>query len=146
MKFHCMLKKLQLHKEEYVLMQAISLFSPGDGSPQLLAPQSSAGGSSSLPRQGLSHHKPCFPLHRQTAVFCLLVWGGRPAVSLSWAGLSFLCPSLPCLAPQCLPFSSLPFSDRPGVVQRSVVDQLQERFALTLKAYIECSRPYPAHR
>lgn len=64
MKFHCMLKKLQLHKEEYVLMQAISLFSP----------------------------------------------------------------------------------DRPGVVQRSVVDQLQERFALTLKAYIECSRPYPAHR
>lgn len=64
MKFHFMLKKLQLHKEEYVLMQAISLFSP----------------------------------------------------------------------------------DRPGVVQRSVVDQLQERFALTLKAYIECSRPYPAHR
>ncbi|OBS70394.1 hypothetical protein A6R68_01068 [Neotoma lepida] len=63
-KFHCMLKKLQLHKEEYVLMQAISLFSP----------------------------------------------------------------------------------DRPGVVQRSVVDQLQERFALTLKAYIEYSRPYPAHR
>lgn len=33
MKFHCMLKKLQLHKEEYVLMQAISLFSPGEGSP-----------------------------------------------------------------------------------------------------------------
>ncbi|XP_055480928.1 nuclear receptor subfamily 1 group I member 2 isoform X5 [Psammomys obesus] len=64
MKLHCMLKKLQLHKEEYVLMQAISLFSP----------------------------------------------------------------------------------DRPGVVQRGVVDQLQERFALTLKAYIECSRPYPAHR
>lgn len=29
MKFHCMLKKLQLRKEEYVLMQAISLFSPG---------------------------------------------------------------------------------------------------------------------
>ncbi|XP_052595716.1 nuclear receptor subfamily 1 group I member 2 isoform X3 [Peromyscus californicus insignis] len=63
-KFHYMLKKLQLHKEEYVLMQAISLFSP----------------------------------------------------------------------------------DRPGVVQRSVVDQLQERFALTLKAYIEYSRPSPAHR
>ncbi|XP_060226360.1 nuclear receptor subfamily 1 group I member 2 isoform X3 [Meriones unguiculatus] len=64
MKFHCMLKKLKLHKEEYVLMQAISLFSP----------------------------------------------------------------------------------DRPGVVQRGVVDQLQERIALTLKAYIESSRPYPAHR
>uniref|UniRef100_A0A8C5K9R9 Nuclear receptor subfamily 1, group I, member 2 n=1 Tax=Jaculus jaculus TaxID=51337 RepID=A0A8C5K9R9_JACJA len=64
MKFHYMLKKLQLHKEEYVLMQAMSLFSP----------------------------------------------------------------------------------DRPGVVQRGVVDQLQERVALTLKAYIECSRPYPAHR
>ena len=30
LKFHYMLKKLQLHKEEYVLMQAISLFSPGD--------------------------------------------------------------------------------------------------------------------
>lgn len=64
MKFHFTLKKLQLHKEEYVLMQAISLFSP----------------------------------------------------------------------------------DRPGVVQRRVVDQLQERFALTLKAYIECSRPHPANR
>ncbi|XP_073929334.1 nuclear receptor subfamily 1 group I member 2 isoform X1 [Castor canadensis] len=63
-KFHYMLKKLQLHKEEYVLMQAISLFSP----------------------------------------------------------------------------------DRPGVVQRSVVDQLQERFAMALKAYIECSRPQPTHR
>ncbi|XP_048202662.1 nuclear receptor subfamily 1 group I member 2-like [Perognathus longimembris pacificus] len=63
-KFHYMLRNLQLHKEEYVLMQAISLFSP----------------------------------------------------------------------------------DRPGVVQRSTVDQLQERFALTLKAYIECNRPQPAHR
>ena len=30
LKFHYMLKKLQLHKEEYVLMQAISLFSPGE--------------------------------------------------------------------------------------------------------------------
>uniref|UniRef100_F6PGQ4 Nuclear receptor subfamily 1 group I member 2 n=1 Tax=Monodelphis domestica TaxID=13616 RepID=F6PGQ4_MONDO len=29
LKFHYMLKKLQLHSEEYVLMQAISLFSPG---------------------------------------------------------------------------------------------------------------------
>uniref|UniRef100_A0A8D0RCG1 Nuclear receptor subfamily 1 group I member 2 n=2 Tax=Sus scrofa TaxID=9823 RepID=A0A8D0RCG1_PIG len=37
-------------------------------------------------------------------------------------------------------------SDRPGVVQRQVVDQLQERFAITLKAYIECNRPQPAHR
>nr|XP_019585221.1 PREDICTED: nuclear receptor subfamily 1 group I member 2 isoform X8 [Rhinolophus sinicus] len=64
LKFHYMLKKLQLHKEEYVLMQAISLFSP----------------------------------------------------------------------------------DRPGVVQRGVVDQLQERFAIALKDYIECNRPQPAHR
>uniref|UniRef100_H0W3S0 Nuclear receptor subfamily 1 group I member 2 n=1 Tax=Cavia porcellus TaxID=10141 RepID=H0W3S0_CAVPO len=64
MKFHYMLKKLQLHKEEYVLMQAISLFSP----------------------------------------------------------------------------------DRPGVVQRAVIEQLQERFATTLKTYIECVRPQPAHR
>ncbi|XP_077739834.1 nuclear receptor subfamily 1 group I member 2 isoform X4 [Canis aureus] len=64
LKFHYRLKRLQLHKEEYVLMQAISLFSP----------------------------------------------------------------------------------DRPGVVQRSVVDQLQERFAIALKAYIECNRPQPAHR
>lgn len=36
LKFHYMLKKLQLHKEEYVLMQAISLFSPGE-SPTCLA-------------------------------------------------------------------------------------------------------------
>lgn len=60
MKFHCMLKKLKLHKEEYVLMQAISLFSPGDGSPQLLEtsgdPQE-AGGPTSC-------HQPCccFPV------------------------------------------------------------------------------------
>lgn len=77
MKFHCMLKKLQLHKEEYVLMQAISLFSPGDGFPQLLAPfshlQEAAVPLAALPREGLSHHKLCFPLHKQTAVFCLLV-------------------------------------------------------------------------
>lgn len=33
LKFHYMLKKLQLHEEEYVLMQAISLFSPGEGLP-----------------------------------------------------------------------------------------------------------------
>ncbi|XP_043847264.1 nuclear receptor subfamily 1 group I member 2 isoform X2 [Dromiciops gliroides] len=64
LKFHYMLKKLQLHNEEYVLMQAISLFSP----------------------------------------------------------------------------------DRPGVVQRCVVDQLQERFTMTLKAYIECKRPQPEYR
>lgn len=64
LKFHYMLKKLQLHKEEYVLMQAISLFSP----------------------------------------------------------------------------------DRPGVVQHGMVDQLQEQFAITLKAYIEYNRPQPAHR
>lgn len=36
--------------------------------------------------------------------------------------------------------------DRPGVVQRLVVDQLQEQFAMTLKAYIEFNRPQPAHR
>lgn len=30
LKFHYMRKKLELHKEEYVLMQVISLFSPGD--------------------------------------------------------------------------------------------------------------------
>lgn len=35
LKFHYMLKKLQLHKEEYVLMQAISLFSPGEDPPVL---------------------------------------------------------------------------------------------------------------
>ncbi|XP_045041794.2 nuclear receptor subfamily 1 group I member 2 isoform X1 [Desmodus rotundus] len=64
LKFHYMLKKLQLHKEEYVLMQAISLFSP----------------------------------------------------------------------------------DRPGVEQRSVVDQLQEQFAIALKAYIEFNRPQPGYR
>lgn len=47
LKFHYMLKKLQLHKEEYVLMQAISLFSPGESptcpsclvSPGLLTPR-----------------------------------------------------------------------------------------------------------
>lgn len=47
LKFHYMLKKLQLHKEEYVLMQAISLFSPGEDppgrpglpTPRLTAPQ-----------------------------------------------------------------------------------------------------------
>lgn len=36
--------------------------------------------------------------------------------------------------------------DRPGVVQHHVVDQLQEQYAITLKSYIECNRPQPAHR
>ncbi|XP_036600004.1 nuclear receptor subfamily 1 group I member 2 [Trichosurus vulpecula] len=64
LRLHYMLKKLQLQDEEYVLMQAISLFSP----------------------------------------------------------------------------------DRPGVVQRCVVDQLQQRYTMTLKAYIECKRPQPENR
>uniref|UniRef100_A0A4X2LF83 Nuclear receptor subfamily 1 group I member 2 n=1 Tax=Vombatus ursinus TaxID=29139 RepID=A0A4X2LF83_VOMUR len=64
LKLHYMLKKLQLHDEEYVLIQAISLFSP----------------------------------------------------------------------------------DRPGVVQHCVVDQLQQRFTMALKAYIECKRPQPENR
>ncbi|MBV96102.1 Nuclear receptor subfamily 1 group I member 2, partial [Eschrichtius robustus] len=63
LKFHYLLKKLQPHKEECVLRQAICLFSP----------------------------------------------------------------------------------DRPGVGQCRLLDQLQERFAITLKAYIECNRPRPAH-
>ncbi|XP_035874035.1 nuclear receptor subfamily 1 group I member 2 isoform X1 [Phyllostomus discolor] len=95
LKFHYMLKKLQLHKEEYVLMQAISLFSPG-----------------------------C-----QTV--CPL-----------WARLSLSLSPWPCWHHTAFPF--LP--DRPGVEQRSVVDQLQERFAIALKAYIECNRPQPGHR
>ncbi|XP_032486640.1 LOW QUALITY PROTEIN: nuclear receptor subfamily 1 group I member 2 [Phocoena sinus] len=64
LKFHYMWKKLELHKEEYVLMQVISLFSP----------------------------------------------------------------------------------DRPGVGQCRLLDRLQEWFAITLKAYIKCNRPWPAHR
>ncbi|XP_060153556.1 nuclear receptor subfamily 1 group I member 2 [Globicephala melas] len=68
LKFHYMRKKLQLHKE-YVLMQAISLFSPDDN-----------------------------PTYR------------------------------------------------PGVGQCRLLDQLQEWFAITLKAYIKCNRPRPAHR
>ncbi|XP_060732971.1 nuclear receptor subfamily 1 group I member 2 isoform X2 [Tachysurus vachellii] len=58
LKFHYTLRKLHLHEEEYVLMQAISLFSP----------------------------------------------------------------------------------DRPGVMDHKVIDELQERFALTLKAYISVNR------
>lgn len=71
LKFHYMRKKLQLHKEEYVLMQAISLFSPGDNPPVVLpgfpvplphlsrlahTPSASAEGGSSpsfaFPREG----------------------------------------------------------------------------------------------
>lgn len=37
LKFHYMLKELRLHEEEYVLMQAISLFSPG-GDPTAAQP------------------------------------------------------------------------------------------------------------
>lgn len=40
LKFHYMLKKLQLHEEEYVLMQAISLFSPGEDPPAAWPPPS----------------------------------------------------------------------------------------------------------
>ncbi|XP_036901471.1 nuclear receptor subfamily 1 group I member 2 isoform X3 [Sturnira hondurensis] len=95
LKFHYMLKKLQLHKEEYVLMQAISLFSPG----------------------------------------C-------QAVCPLWARLSWALPPWPCWHHTAFPFPP----DRPGVEQRSVVDQLQEQFAMALKAYIECNRPQPGHR
>ncbi|XP_077900277.1 nuclear receptor subfamily 1 group I member 2 isoform X1 [Ictidomys tridecemlineatus] len=87
MKFHYMLKKLQLHKEEVTVAQEV-------------------------------------------------------AGQTLWARLS-LSLLLPTLAGTTLP--SLPV-DRPGVVQRGVVEQLQERFAITLKAYIECIRPQPAHR
>lgn len=60
LKFHYMLKKLQLHKEEYVLMQAISLFSPGDGLPlgcQLPVPLACCA----LPMEGPRQY-PCSPL------------------------------------------------------------------------------------
>ncbi|MEE6528200.1 hypothetical protein FKM82_030254, partial [Ascaphus truei] len=64
-KFHCMLKKLNLDSEEYVLMLAVSLFS----------------------------------------------------------------------------------ADRPGVSEHHIIDQLQERLALTLATYIESQRPHsPANR
>lgn len=69
---------------------------------------------------------------------------GNPWLSGRWlAGhLSPLGWTKPILAPVAFPSSP----DRPGVVQRLVVDQLQERFAMTLKAYIEFNRPQPAHR
>lgn len=147
MKFHFMLKKLQLHKEEYVLMQAISLFSPGDGFPPAAGYlQRSAGGSSNFfcPPQGRSQPLALLyptPTDCRVCFFPLVRWLAGSSFLLGWNELSFVPPrpagtTMPCL----------PSSDRPGVVQRSVVDQLQERFALTLKAYIECSRPYPAHR
>lgn len=147
MKFHFMLKKLQLHKEEYVLMQAISLFSPGDGFPPAAGYlQRSAGGSSNFfcPPQGRSQPLALLyptPTDCRVCFFPLVRWLAGSSFLLGWNEVSFVPPrpagtTMPCLPP----------SDRPGVVQRSVVDQLQERFALTLKAYIECSRPYPAHR
>ncbi|XP_067373450.1 nuclear receptor subfamily 1 group I member 2 [Channa argus] len=38
---------------------------------------------------------------------------------------------------------SLCFPDRPGVQQHSVIGELQERVALTLKTLIDCKRTYP---
>lgn len=90
-----------------------------------------------LPREGPRHHRQTV----EAAVFLSEVVGQQ--FLLPWAGLSF---PLLLSAPPGTTMPSLPLSDRPGVVQRSVVDQLQERFALTLKAYIEYSRPSPAHR
>ncbi|XP_012901486.1 nuclear receptor subfamily 1 group I member 2 isoform X2 [Mustela putorius furo] len=181
LKFHYRLKKLQLHREEYVLMQAISLFSPGDdptwpawplpsstSSPRLACIPSALGGGGSPPLPSPGR----VPASGLAPVCCMARRGSLASFSLGWRGdVPFEChPPFPAwvplapeggwlaictlwLAPSCLPprpcwhhavFPSP--ADRPGVVQRSVVDQLQERFAIALKAYIECSRPQPAHR
>ena len=170
LKFHYMLKKLQLHKEEYVLMQAISLFSPGEShiclawlplAPPLFSQACSHPISFS---QGRGQHSfLCFPQGRfptdGLAFHSLLSQEGetrsedgcplsRPCLGILGSGrwlASHLSPlgwTKPILAPVAFP--SPP--DRPGVVQRLVVDQLQEQFAMTLKAYIEFNRPQPAHR
>lgn len=65
MKFHYMLKKLQLHKEEYVLMQAISLFSPGDGLPQPVNTPRHDLQEAAAPLQGRPQPQPCSLLPEQ---------------------------------------------------------------------------------
>ncbi|EPY76842.1 nuclear receptor subfamily 1 group I member 2-like protein [Camelus ferus] len=104
LKFHYMLKKLQLHKEELAL-------------PTTLPPPNLYF---SCKRQ---QHLPC-PPQRRSQLMAL--------------------PTTYCMAR--MGTSAVFPQDRPGVVQRCVVDQMQERFAITLKAYIECHRPQPAYR
>ncbi|KAK2091787.1 Nuclear receptor sub 1 group I member 2 [Saguinus oedipus] len=123
LKFHYMLKKLQLHEEEYVLMQAISLFSPGKVAVRDLA---------------------SYSLHSQDGRSCWFLLGSVGDAE-PWSSLTFLPGGLQLwkvIGEQYLTLGS----NRPGVVQHHVVDQLQEQFAITLKAYIECNRPRSAHR
>ncbi|XP_040005232.1 nuclear receptor subfamily 1 group I member 2 isoform X2 [Xiphias gladius] len=81
LKFHHTLRKLGLQEEEYVLMQAMSLFSPGSSRSSSVHPS---------------------------------------------------------------PFSSIIYKPyRPGVLQHSVIDELHENLALTLKTWIDCKRKGP---
>lgn len=114
--FHGTLRRLKLQEPEYVLMAAMSLFSPGEHFPQprncdpatcvqmldsLNAPTSSH--SASKPR------------------------GSVPSAAL-WAA---------CRPPLTLTFPAPYLTDRPGVTQREEVDQLQQCMALTLDSYIK---------
>lgn len=88
LKFHISLKKLQLHEVEYVLVEAMLLFSPG------------------VHRGGRS--------------------GGVPLATLTVT---------PPLSP-----------DHAGITQRDIVDQFQEKMALTLKSYMDQQHPMPEGR
>lgn len=87
-------------------------------------------------------HTALVVLHSFLCLGVLALEGGCQAVCPLWARLSLPLPPWPCWHHTAFPF--LP--DRPGVEQRSVVDQLQEQFAIALKAYIEFNRPQPGYR
>ncbi|KAM9214658.1 nuclear receptor subfamily 1 group I member 3 [Leptosomus discolor] len=93
LKFHISLKKLQLHEAEYVLLQAMRLFSPGRGPGGL-------GATAAAPLDPADRHPPAL----------------RP--------------------PQ----------DHASIAQRDLIDQFQEKVALTLNSYIDHQHPMPEGR
>lgn len=119
LRFHHSLRKVALREEEYVLMQAMSLFSPGSRKP-----------SPVRPTLLLMIH----PLCKYSNPAKLQAWlNKRFFVRVAWLRMS-----------ACCVYFILP--DRQGVQGYSGIDRLHENLALTLKTSIECKRSGPEKR
>lgn len=120
LRFHHSLHKVALREEEYVLMQAMSLFSPGSRKPSPLRPTLL-----------LMIHPLCKysnPAKLQVRLNKYFFF-----VRVAWLRMS-----------ACCVYFILP--DRQGVQGYSAIDRLHENLALTLKTSIECQRSGPEKR